>query len=294
MKLTKKAFIIFSFFLSRLLAQNEFDKYGPMGSRVYVDLKEALKTESPIYKMDLSYKKLDPKLYEKISSIKDLQVLKLSGNEVKDFPKNIGDLFNLVYFASYNNPFTSFPPDFKKLVNLTHLELSQTKIDSIPASIAYNSKLKAIKFTDTEDTLKLPVTLKYLKNLEDLQIENCIMDSFPKQIFKISSLKFLYLAKTNTHFISGHFERLSNLEIFILENNPISSIPANIYLAKKLRVISLRNNQLTKLPDTISQMENLAMIDLRGNPMTKEYIEELKALLQGVEIKFEVQKPEQH
>lgn len=269
-----------------LSAQNEFDKYGPLGSRVYTDLKEALKINAGVFKMDLSYKPLDPKSYEKLSTLKDLQVLKLSGNNVTDFPKNMGDLYNLVYFASYNNPFTGLPEDFKKLVNLYHLELSHTKMDSIPACIAYNSKLKTIKFTDTEDTLKLPETLKYLKYLEDFQVENCIMDSFPRQIFRIQSLKFLYLAKTNTHFVSGHFERLPNLEVLILENNPITSIPVTIYKAKKLRVISLRNNQLTKLPSSISQMENLALLDLRGNPMTKEYIEEVRAMLPGCEVKF--------
>lgn len=274
------------FLIGVLFSQNEFDKYGPLGSRVYTDLKEALKINAGVYKMDLSYKTLDPKSYEKLSTLKDLQVLKLSGNNVTDFPKNIGDLYNLVYFASYNNPFTGLPSDFKKLVNLYHLELSHTKMDSIPACIAFNSKLKTIKFTDTEDTLKLPETLKYLKYLEDFQVENCIMDSFPRQIFKIQSLKFLYLAKTNTHFVSGHFERLPNLEILILENNPITSIPVTIYKAKKLRVISLRNNQLTKLPSSISQMENLALLDLRGNPMSKEYIEELRAMLPGCEVKF--------
>lgn len=289
----RKLILVFSVFSSCVLfSQNEFDKYGSLGSRVYTDLKEALKVEVGIYKMDISYKKLDTKSYEKLSTIKDLQALKMSGNEVTDFPKNMGNLFNLVYFASYNNPFTGFPSDFRKLINLTHLELSHTKIDSIPASIAYNSKLKSIKFTDTDDTLKLPVTLKYLKSLEDFQIENCIMDSFPKQLFKVPSLKFLYLSKTNTYFLSGHFDRLPNLEVLILESNPITSIPANIYLAKKLRVISLRNNQISKLPDTISQMENLALLDLRGNPMSKEYIDELKAMLPGCEVKFDIAKPE--
>ncbi len=289
----RKLFLLFACSVSlNINSQNEFDKYGPLGSRVYTDLKEAVKVETPIYKMDLSYKKLDPKLYEKLSKIKDLQALKLSGNEVNDFPPAMGDLYNLVYFTSYNNPFKAFPSDFKKLVNLTHLELSRTEIDSIPAAIAYNSKLKTIKFTDTEDTLKLPITLKYLKHLEDLQIENCILDSFPKQIFRIQSLKFLYLAKTNTHFLSGHFDRLPNLEIFILENNPITSIPVNIYMAKNLRVLSLRNNQLTKLPSSISQLENLALLDLRGNPMSKEYIEEVKAMLPGCEVRFDTPKQE--
>jgi Leucine-rich repeat (LRR) protein len=187
--LIKKLTYLFCFVVSTSLsAQKEFEKYGPMGSRVYVDLKEALAVGAGVYKMDLSYKKLDPKDYQKLSKLKDLQVLKLSGNDVTEFPKNFSDLFNLVYIASYNNPFTSFPEDIKKMYNLNHIELSHTKIDSIPASIAYLSKLKTIKFTDTDDTLKLPTTLRYIKSLQDIQIENCIMDSFPRQIFRVSSL----------------------------------------------------------------------------------------------------------
>lgn len=271
-----------------LLAQKEFEKYGPMGSRVYVDLKEALSVGAGVYKMDLSYKKLDQKDYQKICKLKDLQVLKLSGNEVTEFPKNFGDLFNLLYFASYNNPFTAFPEDLKKMYALNHLELSHTKIDSIPACIAYLPKLKTIKFTDTDDTLKLPSTLRYLKKLEDIQIENCIMDSFPRQIFWVSSLKFLYLSKTNTYSLSTHFERLPNLEVLIIEDNPITSIPSTIYKAKNLRLISLRNTKVTKLPDTMSQMENLALLDLRGCAFSKNDIDMFKAMLPGCDVKFDV------
>lgn len=259
-----------------------------MGCKVYVDLTEALKVETGVYKMDLSYKKLDPKIFEKINHLRDLQALKLSGNEITHLPKKFSDLWNLVYFASYNNPFESWPEGFHKMTNLTHLELSQTKLDSIPSEIAYLSKLKTIKFTDSDDTLKLPETIKFLKNLQDLQLEDCILDSMPKQIFKIQSLVFLYLSNTNTHYLSKHFERLPNLEVLILENNPITQIPNTIYLAKKLRFISLRNNKLTKIPDTISQLENLAMLDLRGNPISKEDIFVLKSLLPACDIKSDV------
>lgn len=269
-----------------LFSQNEFEKYGPLGTKVYVDLNEALLIERGVYKMDLSYKKLDPKIFDKINKLTDLQVLKLSGNEITQFPKKFSELSNLVYFATYNNSFTAFPFDFKKMYNLTHIEFYKTKIDSFPSDIAYLSKLKTIKFGDTEDTLKLPESLKFLKNLQDLQIENCVLDSFPKQLFKIKSLVYFYLANTNTHYLSKHFERLPNLEVLIIENNPIAQIPNTIYLSKKLRFISLRNNKLSKLPDTISQLENLVMLDLRGNPFTKEDIEILKALLPGCEVKF--------
>jgi hypothetical protein len=73
----------------------------------------------------------------------------------------------------------------------------------------------------------------------------------------------------------------------ILEDNPISSLPNTIYLAKNLRLLSIRNTKITKLPVTISQMENLALLDVRGCAFSKEYIAEVKAMLPGCDVKFD-------
>lgn len=279
---------IFLFLATTLIgkAQNEFDKFGPFGSQVYTDLKLALEIEKNVYKMDLSYKKLEPKLYAKLGKLKDLQALKLSGNEVTTFPPGFGDLSNLVYFASYNNEFTALPLDLKKLGNLNYLEFFGSKIDTITSDIAYLSKLKTLKISSTNDTLKLPTTLKYLKSLKEVTIENCILDSFPKEVFKIPNLNYLNLTNTSIFYVTKHFERFANLEVLVLDANQLQSIPFDIYKAKKIRLLSVKNNHLQKLPDTICQMENLTLLDVRGNGFSKEYIEELKALLPGCEIRF--------
>jgi len=277
--------ILLVFYFHSTSAQKEFDKYGPFGCQVYTDLKEALKIEKKVYKVDLSYQKLDPKLYDKLASLSDLQALKLSGNDVTTYPKNFESLSNLLYFASYNNKLSSFPP-LKGLYNLAYLDLQHTVIDSVPAQIAYLSKLQSFKFGNTDDTLKFPTTFKFLKKLQDISLENCIMDSLPKELFTIPSLIYLNISNTNTHYLSKHFERVPNLEVLIIENNPLAKIPFDIYKAQKLRLISLRGNKLTKLPDSISQLENLTLLDLRGNPFDPEEIEKIRTLLPGCEVKF--------
>jgi Leucine-rich repeat (LRR) protein len=268
-----------------ILAQNEFDKYGPFGCQVYTDLKEVLKTDKKVYKIDLSYQKIDMALYEKMDKLTDLQALKLSSNGVTDYPKNFQALFNLTYFASYNNALTQFPPDLKPFSNLHYLELQNTKIDSIPVRIAYLNKLQSLKFGNTDDTLKLPATFHYLTNLKDVSFENCVLDSFPKPLFKLPALTYLYLSNTNTYALSVHFERLQKLEVLIVENNKLTEIPFEIYKARKLRFISLRNNKLTKLPDSISQLENLSLLDVSGNNFAPEELEKLRILLPGCEIR---------
>ncbi|MCC6369961.1 MAG: hypothetical protein IT236_03025 [Bacteroidia bacterium] len=278
--------LVAQFIYQPFKAQDEFNKYGPMGSEVCKDLKEYFKAPKKIYKLDLSYQTIDPKLYEKISSISDLQVIKLSGNGVNEYPKNFEKLINLVYFASYNNKFTAFPSSLKSFYTLHHLELQHTAIDSIPAEIAYLSRLHTLRFSNTDDTLKLPTTLRFLKNLKELSLENCVLDSMPKEIFKINSLQYLFLSATNTFYLSRHFENLPKLEVMVIENNGLTGLPFEIYKAQKLRIISLRGNKISRLPDSISQLENLTLLDLRGNPMPADEIEKLRALLPGCEIRF--------
>ena len=96
----KKLLIIIIFINTLCLAQkNEFDKYGPFGSQVFTDLKLALEVEKNVYKLDISYKKIEPKVYAKLGKLKDLQALKLSGNEITNYPANFGELFNLLYLT---------------------------------------------------------------------------------------------------------------------------------------------------------------------------------------------------
>lgn len=289
MKVLTIILIFFTFLCSAQeqgLPQNDFEKYGPFGSKVYTDLKVALDIQNGVYKMDLSYKKLEPKLYAKLGKLKDLQALKLSGNEVSTYPSGFSELSNLVYFASYNNEFTSFLPDLKNLYGLNYVEFFGAKFDSIPTNIAYLSKLKTLKVSSTNDSLFLPNSLHYLKNLKELTIENCILDSFPKEVFKIPNINYLNLTNTNIFKVTKHFERMQNLEVLVLDANKLTSLPYQIYMAKNLRLLSVKNNLLEKLPDSISQLENLTLLDVRGNNFSKEYMEELKALLPGCEIRF--------
>ncbi len=282
----KKLVFILSLVCGTTLAQNEFDKYGPMGCQVYTDLEEALKAKGRVYKLDLNLKPITKKQYPKLSELKDLLALRMRGNGVTTYPENFNKLVYLSYFASYANALTAFPTNLKTFFNLEYLELQHTKIDSIPAEIVYLQKLRSFKFGNTDDTLKVANTLKYIKNLKDISLENVIMDSLPKEILKVQSLTFLYLSNTNTHYLTKHMDRWKNLEVLILENNPITSIPSEIYMAKKLRLISLRNNKLTTIPETIKELKELALLDLRGNPISQEEIEKLKALMPDCQIKF--------
>jgi len=286
MRIIPFIYLAFCSSVSQTQAQSEFEKYGPYGAQVFTDIKTVAGSEKQVFKLDLSYQNLDAKSLSKIQMLSNLQVLRLRNNNISVYPDNMEKLVNLMYFSSYNNQLSSFLPKPQAYRSLHYLELQHCSIDSIPASIAYLSLLSSFHFGNTNDTLKLPVTLRFMKKLKDLSFENCVLDSFPKPLFQVSTLQFLYLSNTNTKALSSHFERLPDLEVLVIENNPLESIPFSIYKAQKLRVLSLRANKLTRLPDSISQLEQLTVLDLRGNPIPAEEIDKIRLLLPGCEVKF--------
>lgn len=263
-----------------------FDNYGPFGAFVYTDLKDALKDEMQVYKMNLEYKPVDPKLWPKITKLKNLQVLNLQSISANSWPPDFTSLYNLVYLASYNNEFKTFPEKLGMLGNLMYLEIINSKIDSIPAGIAYLKRLKTFKFSSNSDTLRLPHSMKYMKSLNEFIVESAVLDSMPSPVFSVSTLKTLVLANCSVQAMPDHLDKMSNLEVLVLDFNKLNAIPRDIYKCKNLFYLSLKKNQLTKIPDTICHLKNLTTLDLRENPIAfdKDAIEELRILLPGCKI----------
>lgn len=265
--------------------QSMFNMYGPFNAEVYKDLKPALKIPNQVYKLDLSYQTIEPKLFNKIGTLSNLMNLQLNSNNITALPESFCNLHNLVYFSSLNNPL-KWTCSFFNFPNLQYLEIGNANIDSIPASIIACQYLKTIKIYSNADTLSISSKIKYLKKLTEIVIENTVLDSCPKILFKNPSIKTLVLNQTNTWYLPNTFHLSENLEVLAIENNPLQSIPWNIYQLKNLRILSLRNTKITKLPDSISELKNLEYLDIRGTPISKDDIEILKALLYGVDIKY--------
>ncbi len=279
-------FIGFSCLKAQDGKKTAFDNYGLYGSTVYTDLKTAIGIEKNVIKLNLSYTPVDLKLWPKISKLKDLQALNLQSVSVSEWPADFSQLYNLVYLASYNNEFKTFPPKIGMLSSLMYLEFFNAKIDSIPAEIAYLKKLKTFKFSSSNDTLKLPKSLKYMKSLNDFIIESVILDSLPIAAFSIPSVKTLVLANSNVQAIPENLDKLRNLEVLDLSFNKLSVLPRDIYKCQKLFFLSLKKNNISKIPDTICHLKNLTCLDLRENPICtdKDAMEALRILLPGCKI----------
>lgn len=83
-----------------------------------------------------------------ITFLSKLKALNVSQNKLVQLPPSIGNLPKLVIIIANNNNLKSLPRELKKLVHLVSLDVSQNPLTSLPAEIA---TLKSLRKLLTED-----------------------------------------------------------------------------------------------------------------------------------------------
>ncbi|XP_027703660.1 leucine-rich repeat and death domain-containing protein 1 [Vombatus ursinus] len=87
-------------------------------------------------------------LSDELSNLPQLEILDISHNNIKELPKNIGELKSLVSFYASNNLINALPLSFESLNKLQHLNMSGNHLTTLPNSLNNLSSLKEINFDD--------------------------------------------------------------------------------------------------------------------------------------------------
>ncbi|MEM9954857.1 MAG: COR domain-containing protein, partial [Chloroflexota bacterium] len=107
-----------------------------------------------------------------IFNIDTLSRLELSGgNRIRDLPKQIGKLTNLVRLSVNGNELTNIPSEISKLKQLQLLYLSNNKINYVPSEIGNLSQLR-ILYLDGNLLQRLPPQVGLLSKLTQLELSD--------------------------------------------------------------------------------------------------------------------------
>jgi Leucine-rich repeat (LRR) protein len=147
------------------------------------------------------------------------------------------------------------------------LDLSHTRIETLPSEIKYLTHLKELKLNDN-NLRTLPSEIGQLIHLEHLDLSSNSIESLPQELAPLVNLKTIDLGGNNLSSLPEVITRLTNLKSLGLDQNSISSLPPEIRQLTLLERLSLFSNSIESLPQELALLVNLKTIDLAGNNLS--------------------------
>ena len=171
-----------------------------------------------IWALDLSYRNLT-EIPELVFDNKQLNILLLSYNSIKQIPSSISNLSQNLFFLDLSkNEIAALPLEIGDLLNLTHLNLWDNPLRSLPASIGKLANLEKVNIA-SDSLTSLPVEIGDLNNLTETNISHNLLESIPVEMGKLTSLISLDLSFNKLKTLPNEIGNLRKLTSLYLAGN---------------------------------------------------------------------------
>ena len=153
--------------------------------KTYKSLDEAFKNPKEVYRLNLDWKKLGT-ITDSIELFTNLTYLRISSNELTEFPVSICKLTNLTELDISWNKITNLPDCISNLTKLEKLDAGQNKISVLPNSICSLANLTELNISGNK-LKELPANIGNLSNLKKLDLASNNLESLPQSITKLTN-----------------------------------------------------------------------------------------------------------
>lgn len=205
-------------------------------------------------------KVLAPSLF----SLKNLEVLNISNNELSEIPREIGKLKNLRVLSAGNNPITGIPKELGNCKKLIQLSLSGSGLESLPTSIGNLSELQKLNISRTALTV-IPESFSRLSKLTYLDLSNNKLKQLPSKWQNFSALKILDLSNNELTYLPESMGMLKSLERMNLGYNQITNFPQSVGQMTMLKILDIPRNKIPALPHDIGSLQQLQTLSAYQN-----------------------------
>ncbi|KAM6341344.1 leucine-rich repeat and calponin homology domain-containing protein 1 [Podargus strigoides] len=195
-----------------------------MGS---VDYKECLLFEDYLSKNRLTEVPME------LCHFVSLETLNLYHNCIKIIPDAIVNLQMLTYLNLSRNQLSSLPACLCGLP-LKVLIASNNKLGSLPEEIGQLKQLMELDVSCNEITA-LPQQIGQLKSLKELNVRRNYLEVLPQELVQLPLVKFDFSCN-KVLVIPICFRKMGQLQVLLLENNPLQSPPAQICTKGKVHI----------------------------------------------------------
>eukprot|EP00090_Calanus_glacialis_P019644 TRINITY_DN30137_c0_g1_i1.p1 TRINITY_DN30137_c0_g1~~TRINITY_DN30137_c0_g1_i1.p1 ORF type:complete len:1191 (-),score=181.26 TRINITY_DN30137_c0_g1_i1:163-3735(-) len=221
-----------------------------------------------LMEIDLGGNQIDNVQPDFLSTMPNLQALKLNGNKIQAL-KMSPDLFQLRNLDVSSNKLVKITADnFNGLESLTHLSLANNQIQTIHTATFRNaSQILVLDISDNQ-LMSVPESLKYLTNLQTLDIgHNYISDINNSPFSVMEGLWRLQIHGNQIKNISHNiFSNLKTLQIIDMSRNEIASIDRGAFDQNKmLRAIRLDGNQVREIDGIFTHLPELIWLNVSDN-----------------------------
>ncbi|XP_051490819.1 leucine-rich repeat and calponin homology domain-containing protein 1 isoform X2 [Apus apus] len=162
-----------------------------------------------------------------------LETLNLYHNCIKIIPDAIINLQMLTYLNLSRNQLSSLPACLCGLP-LKVLIASNNKLGSLPEEIGQLKQLMELDVSCNEITA-LPQQIGQLKSLKELNVRRNYLEVLPQELVQLPLVKFDFSCN-KVVVIPICFRKMVQLQVLLLENNPLQSPPAQICTKGKVHI----------------------------------------------------------
>ncbi|KAJ7338164.1 hypothetical protein JRQ81_010801 [Phrynocephalus forsythii] len=166
-------------------------------------------------------------------SLEGLQVLEMSPEResclryrMDSIPHEIGDLKNLTLLYLDTNNLKEVPVEIGSLVKLERLTLSNNNLTSLPEEISGLQRLRSLHLANN-NLVELPPPLCQLRNLVFLDVTDNHISSFPDTIDQLQKLETLLLLFNHLKCLPRGICYLMSLRTLWLGHNQLKELPSS-------------------------------------------------------------------
>ncbi|KAF8795239.1 Erbin like protein [Argiope bruennichi] len=192
------------------------------------------------------------------SEMENIKEIHLSDNHLNEmpFPDDFGDRCSSLELLDLSgNNIKGLPENFGKLKALSFLDLGSS----------FEELERNRMISNGNDIEHLPITFCDLKNLTKLELDENQLLQLPEEFGLLENLIYLDLSQNILKFLPESFGQLQLLKVCLLSMNFITHLPASIGMLKSIEELKLDNNMIELLPESFENLTTLKTLDLYNN-----------------------------
>jgi Leucine-rich repeat (LRR) protein len=226
--------------------------------------------------LDLSNNRKLKSFGGELRGLNKLKYLNIHSTQIYELPEYIGELKQLESFIYYGGDIANFKPitlpeSFSNLYNLKYLDVwNMNDVPGIENFINLEYLTLGLK--------NKTIDLSKLVNLKSLTITVPANFGVPQWISKLTKLEKFTLNSTGSKgsILPDDIGNLTELKQLSLRKAGISLLPESLSKCSKLEVLILGNNELMTIPSVIYKLPSLKTFTIEGCPIPQEEIDLLR------------------